>query len=60
MPPDPSSESEDPLQLNLDGEPIEPRRYRVEVAERVPRFHLPPDSSLLTPRKAAGQSMIGR
>lgn len=41
-------ESGDPLQLNLDGEPIEARAYRIEVDERALRFHLPPDSPLLT------------
>jgi len=41
-------ESDEPLTLNLDGEPVQARRFRIDcVAARV-RLHLPADSVLLS------------
>ncbi len=38
--------AEAPLALNLDGEPVEARRFRIECVARRLRMHLPPDSPL--------------
>ncbi len=35
-----------PLALNLDGEPVESRRFRIDCVPRRLRMHLPPDSPL--------------
>lgn len=40
-------ESDRPLTLNLDGEPLEATRFRVECAARRVRMHLPPGCPLL-------------
>jgi lipid kinase YegS len=39
-------ESSRPLALNLDGEPVESRRFRIECVAGRLRMHLPPDTSL--------------
>ena len=38
--------AEAPLALNLDGEPVESTRFRIDCAPRRVRMHLPPDSPL--------------
>jgi lipid kinase YegS len=40
-------EAPEPLVLNLDGEPVEARRFRVECVPGRVRMHLPPDCALL-------------
>ena len=40
-------ETPDPLTLNLDGEPVASRRFRVECVARRVRMHLPPGCPLL-------------
>ncbi len=51
-------ESEQPLTLNLDGEPLESIRFRVDCVARRLRMHLPPTCPLLgvpgTPQPHAG------
>ncbi|WP_028919413.1 lipid kinase YegS [Pseudoxanthomonas suwonensis] len=42
------------LTLNLDGEPVAARRFRVECVPGRLRMHLPPDSPLLSPSGARG------
>ena len=37
------------MTLNLDGEPVEARRFRVECVPGRVRMHLPPDCPLLSP-----------
>ena len=36
----------EPLTLNLDGEPVESRHFRIDCVPRRVRMHLPPDSAL--------------
>lgn len=42
-------ESPDPMILNLDGEPLEARRFRISCVPGAIRMHLPADSPLLAP-----------
>jgi lipid kinase YegS len=42
--------ADEPLTLNLDGEPVASRRFRVSCVPGRIRMHLPPESPLLTPR----------
>ena len=40
--------AEKPLTLNLDGEPVEARHFRIECVPRRVRMHLPADCPLLS------------
>ena len=40
--------SETPLQINLDGEPLQSDRFEFEVMDRAIRLHLPPDTDILS------------
>jgi diacylglycerol kinase family enzyme len=44
-------ETPHPIVLNLDGEPVESRRFRIDCVPARLRMHLPPDCPLL--RRAA-------
>lgn len=45
-------EADAPMALNLDGEPVEGRRFRAEAVAGRLRMHLPDDCALLSPRDA--------
>jgi len=47
----------EPLALNLDGEPVESRHFRIECAARRLRMHLPPDSPLRAQPVAAAAAV---
>ncbi|HEY4529077.1 MAG TPA: lipid kinase YegS [Luteimonas sp.] len=52
-------EAVEPMVLNLDGEPVEGRRFRAEAAARRLRMHLPADCELCTPGSGtAGQDRV--
>lgn len=46
-------EAPEPLTLNLDGEPVEATRFRIDCVARRVRMHLPPDCPLLSQRSVA-------
>ena len=39
-------DADEPLTLNLDGEPVESRHFRIDCMPGRVRMHLPPDSAL--------------
>ena len=45
-------EADAPMVLNLDGEPVEGRRFRAEAVAGRLRMHLPDDCALLSPGDA--------
>lgn len=57
-------EAEEPLQINLDGEPLTNTRFRFEVLPRRLRMMLPPGCPLLAPpgapvSRAGGRTLLG-
>lgn len=46
--------AEQPLTLNLDGEPVQARHFRIECVPRRVRMHLPADCPLLGKERTAG------